>query len=385
MSEHKKGTIYFVDAGPGDPGLITVKGRDYLQICDCIVYDHFAPAEVMAMIPVGTILHYVGERPNRLPLTHDEIVQMLVELAESGQTVVRLKGHDHPELDCQEVRLLKERGVPVEIICCMGGNASRIERPLSCLRVMVTLPPTQAGDVGEKLRELGADPIFYSTTMVEATDDPAGWEKLVTLPPDNLWLIFTGENGVRYFLEKFGKQVGDLRQLAPFKIAAVGHETLFALEQFHLVPDFVPSGLTVDELIHEILRDLNLRGASVVRVRGSMTDDLVEKNLNLAGADVLSLTVFRTYFPDWAPQSKIALLCKPPEAVLFASEPAVEGLYHNLTEDESNQLLSRLKIFSLGPQVSRALRAHGIISFHQAELHTTAGLLAALLDHAGKA
>jgi len=385
MNEKKKGTIYFVDAGPGDPGLITVKGRDILQTCDSLVYDHFAPAEVMALIPAGVILHYVGERPDRLPLEPEEIIRILIELAEEGQAVVRLKGHDHPEYDCQEVRLLKEQGIPVEIICCMGGNVSRTDRPLSCLRVMVTLPPTQAGDIGEKLRELGADPLFYSTTLVEPTDDLSAWEKLATLSSDNLWLIFTGENGVRYFLEKFNKQLGDMRRLAPFKIAAVGHETLFALEHFHLVADFVPSGLTVDDLIHELLREKHLRGASVVRIRGSMTDDVVEKNLTLAGADVLPLTVFRTYFPDWAPQSKFALLHKPPEAILFASAPAVEGLYHNLTEAEIGHLLAKLKIFSQGPHISRALRAHGITSFHEAKLHTTAGLLAALLDYSGNA
>jgi uroporphyrin-III C-methyltransferase len=80
--------VWLVGAGPGDPGLITVRGLGFLRRCDAVVYDRLVAPELVDEAPVGAL------RIGREPLTQDEINKTLVRLARRGLDVVRLKGGD---------------------------------------------------------------------------------------------------------------------------------------------------------------------------------------------------------------------------------------------------------------------------------------------------
>ncbi|MCL5057939.1 MAG: uroporphyrinogen-III C-methyltransferase [Actinobacteria bacterium] len=89
-----KGMVYLVGAGPGDPGLITVKGRECVQKAEVIVYDRLAGGGILAHARKDAELIYVGKGPERHTLRQEEINSLLVEKASSGKTVTRLKGGD---------------------------------------------------------------------------------------------------------------------------------------------------------------------------------------------------------------------------------------------------------------------------------------------------
>ena len=90
----KQGIVYLVGAGPGDPGLMTIKGRELLASCNAVVYDHLASEHFLGWVPGTCRKLYVGKQAGRHSMKQEEINELLVTLALSGLTVVRLKGGD---------------------------------------------------------------------------------------------------------------------------------------------------------------------------------------------------------------------------------------------------------------------------------------------------
>ena len=87
------GTVYLVGAGPGDPGLMTVRGAELLAAADVVVYDALANPRLLARCP-GSEIVYVGKRAASHSMTQDQINAVLVDHARAGKRVVRLKGGD---------------------------------------------------------------------------------------------------------------------------------------------------------------------------------------------------------------------------------------------------------------------------------------------------
>jgi len=110
--------VYLVGAGPGDPDLITVKGRSILERADAVLYDHLAPAALLSIAPPHAERVYVGKKKSDHEFTQDEICAMLIERARRGLTVVRLKGGD-PFIfgrGGEEAEALANAGVPFQVV-----------------------------------------------------------------------------------------------------------------------------------------------------------------------------------------------------------------------------------------------------------------------------
>jgi len=110
--------VYLVGAGPGDPGLITVKGKKILERADSILYDHLASERLLDLAPAHAERVYVGKKRALHEATQEEITAMLIERARRGQTVVRLKGGD-PFIfgrGGEEMEALTAAGIPFEIV-----------------------------------------------------------------------------------------------------------------------------------------------------------------------------------------------------------------------------------------------------------------------------
>ena len=88
------GKVYLVGAGPGDPGLITVRGREALETADVIVYDRLASPRLLKHCRADAERVYVGKQSSRHTLTQDEINALIVDRALAGKFVCRLKGGD---------------------------------------------------------------------------------------------------------------------------------------------------------------------------------------------------------------------------------------------------------------------------------------------------
>src|SRR5438874_2837122 len=111
-------TVYLVGAGPGDPGLLTVRGAEVLARADVVVHDRLSVASLLDLAPPGAERISVGKIPGRPSMAQADINALLVERGRAGQTVVRLKGGD-PFVFArggEEARALLDAGVPFEVV-----------------------------------------------------------------------------------------------------------------------------------------------------------------------------------------------------------------------------------------------------------------------------
>ncbi len=113
-----KGAVYLVGAGPGDPGLITVKGMECVQKAGVIVYDRLAGREILNHAAPEAEMIYVGKGPDRHTMKQEEINRLLVEKALEGKTVTRLKGGDPFVFGRggEEAEALQQAGIPFEVV-----------------------------------------------------------------------------------------------------------------------------------------------------------------------------------------------------------------------------------------------------------------------------
>ncbi|HEV7677874.1 MAG TPA: uroporphyrinogen-III C-methyltransferase [Candidatus Dormibacteraeota bacterium] len=123
-----KGTVYLVGAGPGDPGLITVRGRELLATCDAVVVDALANPALLAHCRAGVEVHHAGKRAGQHSATQDEINALLVQLAAGRRSVVRLKGGDPFVFGRggEEAEALREAGIAYEVV---PGVTSAVAAP----------------------------------------------------------------------------------------------------------------------------------------------------------------------------------------------------------------------------------------------------------------
>jgi uroporphyrinogen III methyltransferase/synthase len=120
--------VYLVGAGPGDPGLITVKGRECLACSDAIIYDYLAAPSLLQLASENAELIYVGKKGGDHTLPQDEINALLVAKARENKVVTRLKGGDPFVFGRggEEAEVLAGAGIPFEIV---PGVTSAVAAP----------------------------------------------------------------------------------------------------------------------------------------------------------------------------------------------------------------------------------------------------------------
>lgn len=114
----KTGKVYLIGAGPGDPGLITLKGLECLKKSDVVIYDYLANAELLEEAPAEAEKIYVGKKGGEHTLSQGAINSLLIEKARAGKVVSRLKGGD-PFIfgrGGEEAEALFEAGIPFEVV-----------------------------------------------------------------------------------------------------------------------------------------------------------------------------------------------------------------------------------------------------------------------------
>ncbi len=116
--DNNKGKVFLVGAGPGDPGLFTLRGVQCLKAADVVVYDYLASEELLAYAGAGAELIYVGKKGGDHTMQQEDINRLLVEKGRAGKVVARLKGGDSFIFGRggEEALALREAGVPFEVV-----------------------------------------------------------------------------------------------------------------------------------------------------------------------------------------------------------------------------------------------------------------------------
>lgn len=130
------GKVYLLGAGPGDPGLMTLKGKTLLECADVVVYDALISPPILAMINPNAEQINAGKRRGRHSLLQAEITELLIQKAQSHAVIVRLKGGDPFVFGRggEEMEDLLKAGVSVEVV---PGITSGIAAP-ACANIPLT-------------------------------------------------------------------------------------------------------------------------------------------------------------------------------------------------------------------------------------------------------
>jgi uroporphyrinogen III methyltransferase / synthase len=126
--KEKKGIVYLVGAGPGDIGLLTVKGMHCLQKAEVVIYDFHLNAQILNYINHDAEFIYAGKQGGRHTMTQDEINAAIVEKAKEGKNVCRLKGGDPFVFGRggEEAQVLSKEGIGFEVV---PGVSSSVAAP----------------------------------------------------------------------------------------------------------------------------------------------------------------------------------------------------------------------------------------------------------------
>ena len=114
----EQGFVYLIGAGPGDPGLFTIKGQQILEKADVVIYDRLIGQEILDYARPDAEMIYVGKASSRHALPQDDINQLLVEMARPGKIVARLKGGDPFVFGRggEEAQYVRQHGIRFEVV-----------------------------------------------------------------------------------------------------------------------------------------------------------------------------------------------------------------------------------------------------------------------------
>lgn len=176
------GTIYLVGAGPGDPNLITVHGREVLESADAVVHDRLVSPALLTLARTGAQIEDVGKAPGRASRSQAEINDLLVRLARDGLSVCRLKGGDPFVFGRggEEVLAARAAGVPVVVV---PGVSSVLAGPAAA-----DVPVTHRGLASSVTVVTGHD-------AQSAADGGVDWQRIAGTPGTIVVLMGVGNLG----------------------------------------------------------------------------------------------------------------------------------------------------------------------------------------------
>lgn len=348
------GKVYLVGAGPGEGGLLTIKGLDLIKRADVIVYDRLVGEEVMEFIPEDKELINVGKNAGDHPVPQWRINEILLEEAEKDKMVVRLKGGD-PFIfgrGGEELELLKEKGIDFEVV---PGITSSIAVPAYagvpvthrdyCSSLHIITGHARAG--GElsidydSLVKLNGTLIF----MMSVASLPDISEGLLKAGMDPEMPCAIIENGTRSYQRKF---IGKLSEIAEISRAN------------HVIS---PSVILVGK-VAELSDQFDWYGLKPLRHKKFIVTQPVNKSSRLAKG-LRELGGEAVLYP--CIETKALRPIDPPyedyDTLVFTSSEGVKSFMDwLLSEGKDMRSLYGKKIACIGTATSDALKVYGIIA-----------------------
>jgi uroporphyrinogen III methyltransferase/synthase len=254
------------------------------------------------------------------------------------------------------------------------------KRPLFGRRIVVTRRRDQAGQLSRALTELGAEVLEIPTIKIV----PAGRKQDIVDALLELnsydWLVFTSPTGVTSFFDLFFKRFQDLRDIGGVRIAAIGPATAAKLKDLHLQVDLMPDEALGSQVAKAFQKFECIENLKICLVRAEVANPDLPKALEELGAIVDDVAVYKTVPETEDPTGASArLTATGADWITFTSASTVEHFHARFDLPKLLQTFPGLKLASIGPETSNAIRALGLKPTLEAKTHTIDGLTAALL------
>jgi uroporphyrinogen III methyltransferase/synthase len=291
----QKGMVYLVGAGPGDAGLMTLRGAELLGRADVVVYDALVNTDLLRLAPEGAEFIYAGKRSGLHAIPQEELSRLLVDKARPGKLVVRLKGGDPYVFGRggEEAEVLAAAGMPFEVV---PGISSSIAGPN-----YAGIPLTHRDHCS-------------SFSVITGHEDPTkqdtdvDWGQVARAP---------GTKVVLMGVTRIGKIADSLvangmakeTPVAVIRWATTGRQqsvfgTLQTIAGVVEAAKFMPPAIIVIGDVVKLREKLNwfekrpLFGRRIVVTRTRKQASQLSKQLQDRGADVLEIPVIKTVTPD---------------------------------------------------------------------------------------
>ena len=501
------GKVYLVGAGPGDAGLLTLRGAELLRQADVVVYDALVNRELLTLAPQSAEIIYGGKRSNDHAIPQDELNQLLIEKAKEGKKVVRLKGGDpyifgrggeeavelqHEKIEFEVIPgissivaapnyagiplthrdhcssftvitghedpekketavdwalLAQESGTKVVLMgverigkiadnlmnqglakdtpvamvrwgttgrqktisgtletiadivlktkfkapaVTIIGTVSKLRKSLNWFenrqlfgqRIVVTRTRKQASKLTHTLKELGAEVLEIPTIKIVPPSDNEPVIQSITGIGSYDWIIFTSPNGVIHFFDYFFKAYRDIREIGNIRFAAVGPATAKKLENLNLAIDLMPKVYTAEAAANALLKYQNVENVNVLLARAEESNSELPKLLEAQGAIVDDIAFYKTV-PETEDRNGAVEAFEEGGAnwITFASSSAVKNFDARFELVKICKSNPELKLASIGPETTKALRELELTPTVEAKDHTIKGLSKALLKN----
>jgi uroporphyrinogen III methyltransferase / synthase len=501
MRVKSKGAVYLVGAGPGDAGLLTLRGAELLRRADTVIYDLLVNPALLRLAQADAEMISRGKRAD---MPQERINALIVQKAREGKMVVRLKGGDpyimgrggeeaaalaeakiyfevvpgvssitavpnyagiplthreycssftvftgHEDADEKQASLLYseiakipgtkvalmgtanldewtqaliKNGLPPETPAAIiqwgtlgkqksaAGTLATIaslakaqklsppalvvvgdvvklrekldwfeNRPLFGKRIVVTRARDQAVEFSQKLTELGADVLeipVIKRALPENKQDVV--DAMLSLNSYD-WLVFTSVNGVAAFFELFFRHFHDLRDLGGAKIAAVGPATAAKLREMRLQVDAIPDDALGKKIAETLAKHGSIENCKICLLRAEDANPDLLQALEEFGAITDDIAVYKTVAETEDAPAAQELLKDGADWLTFTSGSTVQFFHARFDLPKLLKQFPGMKLASIGPETSKAIRALGLEPKTEAKEHTCEGLMAELL------
>ena len=359
MVDSNKGKVVLVGAGPGDVGLLTLSGKQWLQKANVILYDHLVNPDMVRFTQKSAQMIYVGKKEGVASMEQEQINHLLISKAHEGKIVVRLKGGD-PFLfgrGGEEIQAVQKAGIPFIIVpgvSSVMGVAAYAGIPLTHRHLSSTLS------------------IITGSNEKKQGDIHIDWEKIAARSGTLVFLM--GARKLPLIVEKlmkFGKNPDTAIAVIQWGTTArqkTWTGTLATIVEISAKDKILPPALTIiGEVVNlksviEWYEHLPLFGKTVVVTRkGDQAESMMDR-LQELGAEPFFFPVIETIAPDdWSPLDDALNNLSQYDGLIFTSVNGVRFFADRLKAIEQDiRELKGIRIFTIGPKTAEAVRDLGI-------------------------
>jgi uroporphyrinogen III methyltransferase/synthase len=373
MSARHEGRVYFVGAGPGDPGLMTARALELIASADVVLYDRLIPSEALSGARADAELGYVGKEGGGRSADQQEIETLMLAHARAGRNVVRLKGGDPFVFGRggEEALALRAAGIAFEVVPGVTAGIAAA--------AYAGIPVTHRG-------------LASAVALVTAHEDPAkddqslDWEALAAFPGTLVFYM-----GVRQLERLAARLIAAGRPpTEPVAIVERGTlpeqrttlATLATLAAIAKQREVRPPAVTIVGPVTALAEQLAWRepavlaGRTVVVTRARAQASSLSERLRALGARVVEAPAMRTVARavELPALADFDLLC-------LTSANGVELLFERMGERGLDaRSLAGLRVAAIGPGTAAALHDHGINADVVPARFVAEGLLEALAE-----
>ena len=359
MTNKNKGLVVLVGAGPGDMGLLTLSGKQWLQKADVVLYDHLVNPDMIRFTQKSAEMIYVGKKEGVASMEQEQINNLLINKAREEKIVVRLKGGD-PFIfgrGGEEIQAIQAVGIPFIIVpgvTSVTGVAAYAGIPLTHRHLSSTLS------------------IITGSNEKNQGDIHIDWEKIASRSGTLVFLM--GARKLPLIVEKlikFGKSPDTPIAVVQWGTTArqkTWTGTLGTIVEISAEDKILPPALTIiGEVVNlkskiEWYEHLPLFGKTVVVTRkGDPADSMIDR-LRELGAEPFFFPVIETIAPDdWSPLDNALNNLSQYDGLIFTSVNGVRFFAERLkTIEQDIRELKGARVYTIGPKTAEAVRDLGI-------------------------